>query len=101
MNGFLPDAFALPDFDLDAFVAATLAEDLRHALGEGRRPLKHEDVHCALEERLHRPHQQDLLILLHLADRLADQRARAVALLLLALLRLLLRRRLKKVSQKG
>ena len=28
MNGFLPDAFALPGFDLDAFVAATLAEDL-------------------------------------------------------------------------
>ena len=28
MNGFLPDAFSLPGFDLDAFVAATLAEDL-------------------------------------------------------------------------
>ena len=28
MNGFPPDAFSLDGFDLDAFVAATLAEDL-------------------------------------------------------------------------
>ena len=28
MNGFPPDAFSLNGFDLDAFVAATLAEDL-------------------------------------------------------------------------
>ena len=64
--------------------SAWMAEETQEVRAVAMAVVVEETVVVGAARRLHRPHQQDLLILLHLADRLPP-RAGAVALLLLAL----------------